>query len=361
VEGIIGGRFEIMALAGRGGMSRVYRAKDLETGAVVALKVLADQEYALHLTRECTVLASVDHPAIVGHVAHDDATPSTWLAMQWLDGESLNTRLKRGLLSVAEALAVAVRIAAALEHMHARGFVHRDVKPGNVFLAGNAVEGATLIDFGLARAPGADTSEVGLLIGTPGYMAPEQILGEPLGLAADVFALGCLTFRVLHGAPFAGKGTTAVLTHVLYEDAPRLAEVAPQVPGPVAELVDRMLLKAPADRPHLGEVLDVLVRARASSMRPAPPRAPALSARELHVVSVLGHGRSRHLGCDAPARPDAAGLRHGAHAGRRLEVRREAHVAPERRARRAAHRQGDCDRSCGSRGAVRARARSPTA
>jgi tetratricopeptide (TPR) repeat protein len=286
--------FEIVSLAGKGGMSTVYRARDVASGRIVALKV-GDAAHPESLVREAAALAAFDHPAIVRHVAHDAAT--SWLAMEWLEGLDLRTHLKRGgSLAVPEAVVVATRIASALAHMHARGFVHRDVKPSNVLLALGSLDGATLIDFGLSRAPGKDATEAGLMLGTPGYMAPEQIVGGDVGPAADAYALGCTIFRMLHRAgPFRANGVTAMLACALYDAPARLGDVVPQTPDALGDIVDRMLLKSPDDRPRLDEVLEVLARVRALSKPPAPHRFEALSARELHIVSVIVAGAADEI------------------------------------------------------------------
>ncbi len=287
---VIDGRFEIVALAGVGGMAHVYRAIDYETHDDVAVKVVGRSEDHVRLESEIEALSQLSHPAIVRHVAHGHGDRGPYLVMQWLEGEDLQARVKRGPLPVMDTLAIAIRVASALLQVHGRGIVHRDVKPSNVLLVGGDPDNATLIDFGLARPAGLDTTEMGLCVGTPGYMAPEQILNAEVLGPADAFALGCLVYRCLHTAtPFAAKKITAVLMRILHEAPTPLAVVSPTTPTALAELVDSMLTKEALGRPPLEHVLDTLVSMRAtlSKLPPPPKRIEAVSVREQRIVSVV--------------------------------------------------------------------------
>lgn len=145
----------IERLAGSGGMGAVYRAIDQAAGAPVALKVLGPAADADRFAREIATLADLQHPCIVRFVAHGVVEGTPFLAMEWLDGEDLAARVARGPLGVAESVAIAARVGAALGHAHARGVVHRDVKPSNVLLPGGRADDARLVDFGIARAGSA--------------------------------------------------------------------------------------------------------------------------------------------------------------------------------------------------------------
>src|SRR5262249_2199808 len=151
---LIAERFEIEAMAAAGGMARVYRARDRETGRVVAVKLLeaAGDETIARFAREAQTLADLGHVAIVPYVAHGTtAAAAHFLAMKWLEGESLEERLRRSTLDVTETIDLGRRIGEALGAAHRRGVIHGDVKPSNIFLIGGQVEGATLLDFGIAR------------------------------------------------------------------------------------------------------------------------------------------------------------------------------------------------------------------
>src|SRR5688572_26047666 len=161
-------------------MGAVYRAVDQQCGATVALKVLgADlRDGVERFEREAAVLASLAHPGIVRHVAHGRAEDgSPFLAMEWIEGEDLAERLARGPLSIHGAVTLVGRMASALAEVHARGIVHRDVKPSNIFLRGGSEDRPVLLDFGLARQADASVAltRTGGVLGTPQYMAPEQV------------------------------------------------------------------------------------------------------------------------------------------------------------------------------------------
>lgn len=270
---LIGGRFEIAGEAGTGGMGVVYRARDTATGAPVALKVMAfeSRSGAARFAREGHVLAALRHPAIVSYVAHGETEEGEpWLAMEWLDGVSLARRLGEGPLEWRAAVTLGRRVAEALEHAHAAGVVHRDLKPANLFLAGGRVEDVKLLDFGVARAEheGAGLTRTGEILGTPGYMAPEQARGgRDVGLRADLFSLGCVLYRAITGEPaFEGADALEALAKLVTHEPPPLRRFAPDAPAELERLIARMMAKAPGDRPASArEVAGALARAAAEA------------------------------------------------------------------------------------------------
>jgi tetratricopeptide (TPR) repeat protein len=275
---VIADRFEVERKAASGGMGTVFRAKDRFSGKMVALKVLsaAMEAERERFVREVKVLAELKHPAIVRYVAHGETSEDEpWLAMEWLDGETLAERASRGPLSVDEALLVGARVAEALGVAHARGVVHRDVKPGNIILVDRDAASAKLIDFGVVRLEGRDggRTRTGVLVGTPQYMSPEQARGDgKIGPRSDVFALACVLFRCLTGrAPFAAEDFLTVLARLLLEEAPRLRSTREDVPAPLDELIARMLSKDPTMRPPDGAaVLAELGALREATLRDVP-------------------------------------------------------------------------------------------
>jgi serine/threonine protein kinase len=223
---VIADRFALTMRVGAGGMGEVWVAHDRERERAVAIKFVRDAtpERVARFAREGRILAAVRHPAIVEHIAHG-LTPEgePYLVMAWLEGRDLGRVLAERTPSVGETLAMARRIAGALGAAHAVGVVHRDVKPSNVFVPHGDLARAVLLDFGVARELlGGSETRSGVTIGTPGYLAPEQIDGGAVDARADVFALGCVLYRCVAGAAAFEGGALAVLAKVLVHTPPRL-------------------------------------------------------------------------------------------------------------------------------------------
>jgi eukaryotic-like serine/threonine-protein kinase len=247
-------------------MGSVYRARDLETGRVVALKVLTlDRPFDLvRFGREATLLATVAHPNVVDYVAHGEHETVHYLAQEWVEGATLGEKLRATGITVAEAVQIALAMAAALEATHARGIIHRDIKPANIIL-GEPLSASKLVDFGIARL----ASEAGLLtrtgklVGTPSYMAPEQARGMvTIDGAADIWSLGCVLYEALAGrVAFDGRSPSAIRAKVLLNEPPSLAAQCPEAPAPLVQLVEDMLAKDPLARPTDGHALLERLRA----------------------------------------------------------------------------------------------------
>ncbi len=286
------GRFRLEEPIGRGGMAQVYRAVDLHTGRRIAVKILFAPGPAtlLRFAREASLLAQLDHPAIVRFLA-EGITPGgqPYIAMDWIEGQDLERRLRRGPLSTADTVALARRIAQALGAAHQRGVVHRDVKPSNIALPDGLLERAVILDFGVAHLRDASLTIPGERVGTPTYMAPEQVLGvEDIGPAADVFALGCVLFECLTGRrAFAGDDAVAVHAKVILDDPPRVSELEPGVPAALDSLVMRMLAKKPGERPADGREVVAELDAFGSAVHAGVQRRPILSGGERTIVSVV--------------------------------------------------------------------------
>jgi hypothetical protein len=301
---VVDRRFKIDRLAGSGGMGTVYRALDRSSGKHVALKVLGnpDPTGVTRFEHEARILAELHHPRIVRHVAHG-VTPEgePYLAMEWLEGESLAERLRRGALSVEDSISLTRAAAEALGAAHARDVVHRDIKPSNLFLVENDLAGLKVLDFGIARMAltlGTFT-QTGSVMGTPGYMAPEQARGERVCLdaRADVFSLGAVLFECLTGRPaFEGQHVMALLAKLLMEEAPRLREISPTLPEELDELVARMLAKDPESRPRDGlSVIEALDTFDTFSGRVTSGRGDlveAITANELRLLSVVAANKA---------------------------------------------------------------------
>jgi eukaryotic-like serine/threonine-protein kinase len=252
---VVAGRFQLLAEAGSGGMGTVYRARDLTDGATVAVKILNGRELreAARFDQEASILSGLAHPAIVRYLANGIAeSGERFIAMEWLDGEDLATRLERKPVTISEAVALVRRAAEALAYAHERGIVHRDVKPENLFLPALAIERLKVLDFGIARLTrgGRKLTATGSVIGTPGYMAPELVRGDrDITPRADVFSLGCVLFQCLTARPvFEADDATALLAKILLQDAPRAREIVPRLPRQLDDVVARMLAKDPGRR-----------------------------------------------------------------------------------------------------------------
>jgi tetratricopeptide (TPR) repeat protein len=320
---LVAGRFRLDVLMRVGGMGAVWRAFDADTQRPVALKLLTGAGEALErrFLREAHLLAEIDHPQVVRHVAHGAAGDGRlYLAMEWLDGEDLADHLRRGPLDPTDALVMIAGAARALALLHARGGVHRDVKPSNLFLVGGEVGCVKLLDFGIARLGAlARITASGELAGTPGYAAPEQARGERrIDARADVFALGCVLFEALTGRPaFTGDHVMAILAKILLADPPRVIDLVPQVPPAIEGLVARLIDKDPARRPAdaavvLAEVEALLAAGPLSLSGARPtPRPPALGVAEQRFMSLVLCEGTRRGGASATRLaelPTAAGV-----------------------------------------------------
>jgi len=294
---LVADRFEVERLASSGGMGAVYRATDRVTGELVALKLLHARTVgsAERFLREGRLLAELRHPGIVSYVAHGTArSGELYLAMEWLEGEDLETRLGRGALGAAGAIVLARRVASVLAAAHAAGVIHRDVKPSNVFLVDGDPARAKLIDFGIARLrDGSRTlTQVGTLLGTPGYVAPEQARGdEEVDGRADIFSLGCVLFECLTGQPaFTGNSPMALLAKVLLADAPRLQATSPELSAPLDGLVAAMLAKDKEGRPPSAAAVELalagIVDLVSAGTAPPSTHRQALTTGEQRLVCV---------------------------------------------------------------------------
>jgi hypothetical protein len=296
---VIAERFEIDRLVGSGAMGVVFRARDHATGSDVAVKVLRDAHgQAARFEREAQVLADLHHPHVVRYIAHGaSADDEPYLVMEWIEGEDLGRRLARGRLRVDAAISLGARVAAALAEAHAHGIIHRDVKPSNLLLAEGDVARVKVLDFGVARRAGwARATQTGAVMGTPGYMPPEQARGDDdLDPRADLFSLGCVLFECATGAPvFAGQHLPAVLAKILFEPAPRARSLSPEIPEVLDDLIARMLAKDPNERPTSVEAalaLASLDRLAAAELGASSERlvvsAPSLTSDEQRVLSVV--------------------------------------------------------------------------
>jgi eukaryotic-like serine/threonine-protein kinase len=271
---LVGGTYRLEARVGVGGMGVVFRARDEGSGEVVAIKVLDGAIDAARARREALALRSLSHPGIVRYVADGEAADGRiFLVMEWLDAITLAERIAGAGCTLAEAVAVARQVAAALAVAHRAGIIHRDVKPSNILLVGGEIDGVKLIDFGVARVAAATAlTRTGVTMGTPGYMAPEQARGErQLTVAADLFALGCVLHECATGGPaFSGSAVAALMTKILFAEPAPLARHCPEAPAALCRVLERMLCKDPGRR--LADAVALIADLDALGALPAGPR-----------------------------------------------------------------------------------------
>jgi streptogramin lyase len=282
-------------LVGQGGMGVVYRARDLRLKRVVALKLMApelaaDERFRERFAREAELAMSLEHPNVVPIHDAGELDGRLYLVMRFVEGTDLRALLRdEAALEPRRALAIVGQVANALDAAHAKGLVHRDVKPSNVLL--DADEHVYLADFGLTRpfgAEGADASTNGRSLGTPAYLAPEQIEGRELDGRADVYSLGCLLYECLSGAPpFDASSRLAIAWAHLEQEPPRATERRPELPASLDRVIAKAMAKEPEDRyESCGDFVDAARTALGLPRRWSRRRRVLLVAAVLAVIAV---------------------------------------------------------------------------
>jgi Protein kinase domain len=252
--------YRVEARIGRGGMGEVYRAEQLNLGRKVALKVLrpdlaADAGFRRRFLRESTIAAGIDHPNVIPIYDAGEVDGLLFIAMRYVEGSDLGTLLRReGRLDLARTLAIMTQVAGALDAAHARGLVHRDVKPSNILLApaaGGAGEYCYLCDFGLIKQMHADTPETATdqLVGSVPYVAPEQVEGGEIDGRTDVYSLGCTIFHCLAGSlPYQGRSDVEVVFAHLRGEPPALSSRVAGLPPALDGVLARAMARSREDR-----------------------------------------------------------------------------------------------------------------
>lgn len=262
---LIAGRYRLTEIAGSGGFSVVYRAEQVGLGRMVAVKLMRRDRVAIDpdlFKREAQIASRINHPnavAIFDYGVTDDGLP--FLVMEWLRGRTLAEVIADSPLSIERVASIMGQVLRALDEAHSCGVVHRDLKCENVLIeqlrAGE--DFAKVIDFGVARVLGVDTTKLGV-VGTPEYMAPEQIRNLEVGPRADIYAIGIMLYELVVGrTPFAGGGVAEVLSRQLEDKVTPPHELAPRCPLALSELIVRTLSKNPAERPATAEKLNRLL------------------------------------------------------------------------------------------------------
>jgi tRNA A-37 threonylcarbamoyl transferase component Bud32 len=302
LAGVLGERYEVRHKLGAGAFGEVYRAHDRLLNRDVAIKrirldAFADpgqlEDVKKRFLREAQVAARLRHPNIV--TTHDIvSTPSSsFIVMELVGGTTLQATIAaRGRLTLAETLAVVEPIGSALDHAHAAGVVHRDVKPANVMIEPSGV--AKVMDFGIAKEAGGNLTATGLVMGTPSYMSPEQARGETVDARSDLFSLGCVAYECLTGRrPFEASSVASILVRVLTEDPPPPDEGALGLPAGTAAVLSRATAKDPAARfptaAAMVEALRALEGPRGATQTVGAVAAPAPASRR-PAASAPGRG-----------------------------------------------------------------------
>ena len=289
--------YRIESVLGRGGMGVVYLAEHIGMGRKVALKVLAsdlaeDERFRERFVRESRLAASLEHPNIVPIHEAGEVDGVLYIAMRYVEGTDLRNLLRdQGALERERAASIVSQVASALDAAHARGLVHRDVKPGNVLIAkamGSTLgEHVYLADFGLTKRTSSDSgiTGTGQFVGTLEYAAPEQFEGRQLDARTDVYSLGCLLYECLTGRPPFRRETDAALMHAhLMEPPPTATSARPELPAAIDPVVARAMAKAPTDRHESAGALAADARRALASGDASGVAGPASGARSRRGV-----------------------------------------------------------------------------
>jgi serine/threonine protein kinase/tetratricopeptide (TPR) repeat protein len=287
--------YELLEQLGEGGMGVVYKARDTQLHRFVALKFLpagvqSRPERLEQLVSEARTAAALNHPNIctiyeLGNIASEESAP--FIAMEYLEGRTLRECLAGGQLPLPDVLAYAEQITEGLRTAHAHGIIHRDIKPENVFVTSQGT--AKILDFGLACATEREPLERGKISGSGMYMSPEQYRGDKLDVGTDIWSFGVVLYEMLAGeAPFRGRYAQSLLYSILNEEPAPIAELRPEVPGPLADLCHRCLSKQSENRPaNTDRLIGELRTFRSGDARPAALQTPKRFVLRLSIVTAV--------------------------------------------------------------------------
>jgi serine/threonine-protein kinase len=291
VETLASGRYRVERTLGHGGMAAVYLAHDAELERPVAVKVLAehlasDEAFRQRFLREARMAAKLSHPNVVHVYDQGDEDGQPFIVMEYVEGVTLGDELKRsGPLAPARVVDLALQICGGLEHAHASGLVHRDVKPGNLLLRADGT--VKIADFGIARAAQATKlTQIGSVLGTAAYLAPEQAAGEQVTAAADIYSLGCVLFELLTGrTPYVFETLPELVFKQREEPITPIRELRPEVPAELEAAVMHCLARNPEYRPaSAAELAQELAAGSPEPPTEALPRPTGVRATDVATV-----------------------------------------------------------------------------
>ncbi len=287
------GTYRLISRLGAGGMGEVWRAEDTKLLRQVAIKILPeqlakDEEWKQRFLREARTVAQLNHPNIAGIYSIDQQGDTLFIAMELIEGESLATVMSRGPMMPADAVRVAVHVCDGLSEAHAKGIVHRDIKPDNIILSPRFVK---VLDFGIAKQLGGTAdpglTQGGMVMGTPHYMSPEQALGRSVDARTDIFSLGVVLYEMLSGAkPFLGEAVTEVLLKIVMNEPRDIAAAAFGITPALASIVRRCMQKQADDR---FQDCEQLRAGLVTSLKEEPSRARRSQVPTIAVRASDGH------------------------------------------------------------------------
>jgi eukaryotic-like serine/threonine-protein kinase len=314
------GEYLVTDLLGAGGMGEVYRAIHTHLGRVIAIKVLSagqtDPNTVQRFCSEANIQASLRHPGVAEYLGFYEYQGRPCILMEFVDGETLSSILQqRGRLPADEALGIARSVAAVVAHFHKQGVLHRDIKSSNIKI--NSAGALKLLDFGIARLQTAkNLTRVGMVVGTPGILAPEQVRGQNVTPATDIWQLGILMYEMLSGRlPFEAEDPAELYGQILKAEITPVSRLEPSVPPGLEKIINRCLQKDPAKRFAAGEDLLVALQAlergkSAPAQSPAPSfarrfpllRLGVIAASSIIVIAlIVGALRGYHPSAQSPS------------------------------------------------------------
>jgi len=310
-------RYRVLTQLGTGGTGIVYKVTDVETGEIVALKVLkpgiaSDVDMQQSLRKEVCLARKVTHKNVCRIHEFNRSNGTVCLSMEFVEGENLLSKLRRvGRLSVEESLGIARQICAGLGEAHAQGIIHRDLKPANIMLDASGV--VKIMDFGIARLSQGNGQMTGTIAGTPAYMAPEQVQLRPMGPRADIYALGLVMYEMVTGTrAFEGDSSIAIALKQVQENPKRPCEVVPSLPANIEAVILKCLQKDPAKRfPSVAEVCAALQEKQAASGESRRTVSLEFRLPDIHVQRAVDYSVEKARAAGPHLAAFAADVQHG--------------------------------------------------